>query len=173
MQQHFSYLPISISCLLTFLVALPHPASTASLVQPTKIRNSTAQTSANPVCVHDSNWLGTHYGHSDCRGAVNNFIASEVQTHRRQAYEFLAPNAQPIHDLPVVKTPRRYTSGSKVPPYFISPLSLFGREPPLTIDKSIRCLLPRNSHDLLPFLPFRHTTISPTSPLLSCRCQQF
>ena len=128
MQQHFLRLSISISCCLTFLIALPHRASTASLVQPTETRNSTAQASANPVCVHDSNWLGTHYGHSDCRGAVNNFIASEVQVRRGQAYEFLAPNAQPIHDLPIVQTPRRYTSGSKVPPYLISPLPSLGRE---------------------------------------------
>ena len=128
MPQHFSCPSVSISCCLIFLVALPHLASTASLIQPTKTRNSTEEASANPACVRKSSWLGTTYRHSDCQRAVDGFISSEVQVHRDQEYEFLAPHAQPIHHLPVMQTPRRYTVGSKIPPSLISPLPLFGRE---------------------------------------------
>ena len=127
MPQHFSCLSVSILYRLTFLVALPHLASTASLIQPTNTRNLTVEASANPVCVRDSNWLGTKYGHGDCQGAVDGFISSEVRVRRGQEYEFLAPHAQPIHDLPIMRTPRRYTLGSKAPPSLISPLLLLGR----------------------------------------------
>ena len=172
MPQHFSYLSISIPCCLTFLIALPYLASTASLIQPTKTRNLTVEASPNPICVRDSDWLGTRYGHGDCQGAVNQFISSEVQVRRGHEYEFLAPHARPIHDLPIMQTPRRYTSGSKAPPSLISPLPLLDRATSTEIDYVIRCLLPRDRHVLLPLLPSRQTTRSPTGPLLLCRRQQ-
>ena len=118
MAQHFSCLSILISCCLTFLVALPHLASTASLIQPTKTETP------NAVCVRDSRWLGIRYGPLDCQGAVDDLISSEVQVHRDQEFEFLAPQAGPIHDLPIMQTPRRYTFGSKAPPALVLPLPL-------------------------------------------------
>ena len=91
----------------------------ASLIQSTTSQNSSNPIAA-PVCIRRSDWLGTHYGLHDCQRAVDLLITNEVNVHDEREFEFLAPQAQPIHDLPIMQTPRRYTVRSYI--YSRSPL---------------------------------------------------
>ena len=63
-------------------------------------------------CVSLRDWIGTNYIASDCQQAIRRFIHEEVFVHMDHELEFLAPGASPLHTLPTVATPRRYTVGS-------------------------------------------------------------
>ncbi|KAL2051203.1 hypothetical protein ABVK25_008450 [Lepraria finkii] len=100
-----------ISSFLLLFISLPRLTAAASLIQPTTTQNSSNPLVA-PVCVHNNDWLGTRYSHHDCQQAVQQFISDEVDAHDEREFEFLAPHAEPIHTLPTMLTPRRYTGGA-------------------------------------------------------------
>ena len=98
-----------ISSFLLF-ISLSHLTAAASLIQPATTQNSSNPLAA-PVCVSTDDWLGTRYGRHSCRQAVQRIISDEVDAHGEREFEFLAPHAEPIHTLPTMQTPRRYTGG--------------------------------------------------------------
>ena len=89
----------------------PHLVSTASIIQPPRFQKVTEENLPTPICVGADDWLGTRYGPQDCERAVETLILKEVRVHGSQEYEFLGPEAQPFHALPIMQTPRRYTVG--------------------------------------------------------------
>ena len=67
--------------------------------------------SATIACVTSRDWIDNGYVKSDCTQAIERFIREENFVHGDQEFEFLAPGVSPIHSLPTLRTPRRYTVG--------------------------------------------------------------
>ena len=94
-----------LSFFLTF-ISLSQLVSPAVLSQPLQ--------SSITGCVSLRDWVDIGYIASDCRQAILRFIHEENYVHGDQEFEFLAPGTSPIHDLPTMATPRRYTVGQSV-----------------------------------------------------------
>ncbi|KAL2042404.1 hypothetical protein N7G274_004896 [Stereocaulon virgatum] len=100
-----------LSSLFLSLISIAKTVGAAALVQPTTPQMSAASLPA-PICVGSSDWLGTRYDREDCQQAVERLVTAEVSVHDQREYEFLAPHASPIHAIPTMRTPRRYTGGA-------------------------------------------------------------
>lgn len=61
-------------------------------------------------CVAGRDWVGSNgYVASDCHQAIQRFLREELYRRGDEEVEFLAPRTAPLHTLPTVRTPRRYT----------------------------------------------------------------
>ena len=77
-------------------------------------------------CVPTGDWISTGYVASDCRQTIRRFIHEEV-FHMDEELEFLAPGSAPIHTLPTIETPRRYSVGLSTLPMHLISLNLLYR----------------------------------------------
>ena len=105
-------MPVSsmLYCFFFFVFYLP-PASPTTIWQPSRPKNS-SELGYAASCVSSRDWIDNHYVASDCQQAIRLFQSEEVLVHMDQEFEFLAPGVTPIHTLPTMATPRRYTVGA-------------------------------------------------------------
>jgi len=98
----------------------------ASCATITQLAQSSSDPAPQRTCVRQRDWAGNGgYVASDCQQAIRRLIHEEVFQHGDQEFEFIAPNAAPIHTLPIMRTPRRYGVGE-------SPLQPLDRDSLLT-----------------------------------------
>ena len=145
-----SLMLISFSSLALFL----RPASSAVIHQPSSSFLNLDSSSLFD-CVSLRNWIGNNYVASDCHQAIRRFVREEVSVHMDHELEFLAPGSSPLHALPTVETPRRYTVGSSFSHFLCNTSAMLFI---LTLSRELQS---RDCHVQLVLLPGRLYSHSP------------
>ena len=145
----FDFFSQKLSVFLSFLLAhatsIPMQSGPAT---PSMQNLSMPNLLLQPQCIASSDWVGNGYVASHCQDTILRLVSAETNVHGPQVFEFLAPDAQPLHAIPVMRTPRRYTVGSP-PPLPTYGIPLTHRQKKVAVPSSSQCyplLFPRRQH---------------------------
>ena len=66
----------------------------------------------NSRCTNSRDWIGVGYNAEACASALRNFFFAEVRRHPLEVFEFLAEDETPRTRHSIIRTPKRYISGT-------------------------------------------------------------